>query len=496
MKYQKSAEVILANWIYTICEGLNDRRIFFLMKDNQEYKNGRQLQIEDYLQENMLETEGNVEVPSILAVSELEEVDTKAVTNKLLEKILSKDNMNTAFKRVKANKGARGIDDMTVDELLQYLKENGEQIKEDIREGRYNPKAVRRVEIPKTDGSKRKLGIPTVVDRVIQQAIAQQLSKIYEPKFSENSYGFRPNKSTQDAVLKAKEIMNNGYKWVVDLDLEKFFDTVNQDLLISIIRRTVNEDKVVSIIRKYLQAGVLVNGVFEKTEEGTPQGGNISPILSNIMLNELDKELEKRGLEFVRYADDCVIFTKSRKSAERVMENITRFIETKLRLKVNKNKSKVERPWRIKYLGFSFYQAKGKVEIRIHPKSIAKFKDKIREITSRSNAMSMETRYMRLKQVIRGWVNYFKIANMEKVAQTLDKWIRRRIRMCYWKQWKKTKTKYDNLMRLGIGSSKAWEYANTRKSYWRISDTPFMHRALNNKRLERLGYLSLSSVYC
>lgn len=466
------------------------------MKDNQEYKNGRQLQIEDYLQENMLETEGNVEVPSILAVSELEEVDTKAVTNKLLEKILSKDNMNTAFKRVKANKGARGIDDMTVDELLQYLKENGEQIKEDIREGRYNPKAVRRVEIPKTDGSKRKLGIPTVVDRVIQQAIAQQLSKIYEPKFSENSYGFRPNKSTQDAVLKAKEIMNNGYKWVVDLDLEKFFDTVNQDLLISIIRRTVNEDKVVSIIRKYLQAGVLVNGVFEKTEEGTPQGGNISPILSNIMLNELDKELEKRGLEFVRYADDCVIFTKSRKSAERVMENITRFIETKLRLKVNKNKSKVERPWRIKYLGFSFYQAKGKVEIRIHPKSIAKFKDKIREITSRSNAMSMETRYMRLKQVIRGWVNYFKIANMEKVAQTLDKWIRRRIRMCYWKQWKKTKTKYDNLMRLGIGSSKAWEYANTRKSYWRISDTPFMHRALNNKRLERLGYLSLSSVYC
>lgn len=234
------------------------------MKDNQEYKNGRQLQIEDYLQENMLETEGNVEVPSILDVSELEEVDTKTVTNELLEKILSKDNMNTAFKRVKANKGASGIDDMTVDELLQYLKENGEQIKKDIREGRYNPKAVRRVEIPKTDGSKRKLGIPTVVDRVIQQAIAQQLSIIYEPKFSENSYGFRPNKSAQDAVLKAKEIMNNGYKWVVDLDLEKFFDTVNQDLLISIIRRTVNEDKVVSIIRKYLQAGVLVNGDLKR----------------------------------------------------------------------------------------------------------------------------------------------------------------------------------------------------------------------------------------
>lgn len=466
------------------------------MKDNQEYENGRQLRVEDYLQENMLETEGNVEVPSILVVSKLEEVDTKTVTNELLEKILSKDNMNTAFKRVKANKGASGIDDMPVDELLQYLKENGEQIKEDIRNGRYNPKAVRRVEIPKTDGSKRKLGIPTVVDRVIQQAIAQQLSIIYEPIFSENSYGFRPNRSAQDAVIKAKEIMNNGYKWVVDLDLEKFFDTVNQDLLISIIRKRVNEDKVVSIIRKYLQAGVLVNGVFERSEKGTPQGGNISPILSNIMLNELDKELEKRGLQFVRYADDCVIFTKSKKSATRVMKNITKFIETKLRLKVNKDKSKVDRPWRIKYLGFSFYQAKGKLEIRVHPQSIAKFKDKIREITSRSNAMSMETRYIRLKQVIRGWVNYFKIANMGKIAQTLDKWIRRRIRMCYWKQWKKIKTKHDNLVRLGIENNKAWEYANTRKSYWRISDTPFMHQILNNKTLERLGYLSLSSVYC
>ena len=466
------------------------------MKGNQRYENGRQLQIEDYLQENKLETEGNVEVPSVFDVSKLGEIDTKTVTNELLEKILSKDNMNTAYKRVKANKGASGIDDMQVDELLQYLKENGNQLKEDIREGKYNPKAVRRVEIPKTDGSKRKLGIPTVVDRVIQQAIAQQLSKIYEPIFSENSYGFRPNRSCHDAILKAKEIMNNGYKWVVDLDLEKFFDTVNQDLLISIIRRTVNEDKVVSLIRKYLQAGVLVNGVFEKSEKGTPQGGNISPILSNIMLNELDKELEKRGLQFVRYADDCVIFTKSKKAAERVMESITKFIETKLRLKVNRTKSKVDRPWRIKYLGFSFYQSKGKIEIRVHPKSIAKFKDKIRTITSRSNAMSMETRLLKLKQVIRGWVNYFKIANMNKIVQKLDEWIRRRIRMCYWKQWKKIKTKHDNLVKLGINNQKAWEYANTRKSYWRISDTPFLHQALNNKTLEKLGYTSVSSVYC
>ena len=385
---------------------------------------------------------------------------------------------------------------MHVDELLQYLKENGDQLKELIRNGKYNPKAVLRVEIPKADGSMRKLGIPTVVDRVVQQAMAQKLNEIYEPQFSENSYGFRPNRSCKDAILKAKEIMNNGYKWVVDLDLEKFFDTVNQDLLISIIRRTINEDKVVSLIRKYLQAGVLVNGVFEKTEKGTPQGGNISPILSNIMLNELDKELERRGLQFVRYADDCIIFTKSKKAAERVMESITRFIENKLRLKVNKTKSKVDRPWRIKYLGFSFYQIRGIIEIRVHTKSIDKFKDKIRRITSRSNGMSMERRYEKLQQVIRGWVNYFKIAHMKELTEDLDQWIRRRLRMCYWKKWKKIGTKYDNLVKLGIDNYKAWEFANSRKSYWRLSNSPILAKSLTNKTLERLGYLSLSSVYC
>lgn len=385
---------------------------------------------------------------------------------------------------------------MHVDELLQYLKENGDQLKELIRNGKYNPKAVLRVEIPKADGSVRKLGIPTVVDRVVQQAMAQKLNEIYEPQFSENSYGFRPNRSCKDAILKAKEIMNNGYKWMVDLDLEKFFDTVNQDLLISIIRRTINEDKVVSLIRKYLQAGVLVNGVFEKTEKGTPQGGNISPILSNIMLNELDKELERRGLQFVRYADDCIIFTKSKKAAERVMESITRFIENKLRLKVNKTKSKVDRPWRIKYLGFSFYQIRGIIEIRVHPKSIDKFKDKIRRITSRSNGMSMERRYEKLQQVIRGWVNYFKIAHMKELTEDLDQWIRRRLRMCYWKKWKKIGTKYDNLVKLGIDNYKAWEFANSRKSYWRLSNSPILAKSLTNKTLERLGYLSLSSVYC
>jgi group II intron reverse transcriptase/maturase len=466
------------------------------LKDKNKYKEGSQLPKEDYLQENKLEIEGKVEVSSIYAVSEEGRNDTKTVTNKLLEKILSKDNMNQAYKRVKANKGASGIDGKSVDELLTYLKENGNQIKEEIRSGKYKPQAVRRVEIPKPDGSMRKLGIPTVVDRVIQQSIAQQLNTIYEPIFSENSYGFRPNRSCHNAILKAKEIINEGNTWVVDIDLEKFFDTVNQDLLISIIRRDVKEDKVLKLIRKYLQAGVLENGVFAKTETGTPQGGNISPILSNIMLNELDKELEKRDLRFVRYADDLEIFVKSEKAAKRVMQSITEFIEKKLRLKVNKSKSKIKRPKEIKYLGFSFYQGKSGIEIRVHPKSIAKLKTKIKEITGRSNAMSMQMKYKKLKEVITGWVNYFKVANMKGIAQKLDEWIRRRIRMCYWKQWKKVKTKYENLKKLGIENSKAWEYANTRKSYWRTSNSPILTKSLTNKKLENFGYTSLTSVYC
>ena len=465
------------------------------MKGNQKYDNGRQLHIEEYLQENKLETKGNVEVPSIFAVSSKEEIDTKTVTNELLEKILSKDNLNMAFKRVKANKGASGIDDMKVDELLQYLKENGEQIKENIRKGKYNPKAVRRVEIPKADGSKRKLGIPTVVDRVIQQAIAQQLSIIYEPIFSENSYGFRPNRSCHDAILKVKEIMNNGYKWVVDLDLEKFFDTVNQDLLISIIRRTINEDKVVSLIRKYLQAGVLVNGVFEKTEKGTPQGGNISPILSNIMLNELDKELESRGHRFVRYADDCMIFCKSRKSAERTLNNIVPYIEGKLFLKVNRTKTCVAHISKVKYLGYSFYRYKGTCRFRVHPKSVIKMKNKIRELTDRHNGWGNEYRALKLTQFIRGWVNYFGMADMKILLQSNDKWLRHRIRAIYWKQWKKVKTKFKELKKLGVEEERAWICANMRNGNWFCSGYITLQGAFNNKKLRELGYPTFTEFY-
>lgn len=289
--------------------------------------------------------------------------------------------------------------------------------------------------------------------------------------------------------------MDKGYKWAVDIDLEKYFDTVNHDKLIGLVYREVKDIRVISLIRKYLQAGVMERGIFNNTQKGVPQGGNLSPLLSNIMLNELDKELEKRGLCFCRYADDCNIYVKTRKAALRVMASITKFIEENLKLKVNKDKSKVDRPWKLKYLGFTFYPKKGEIGIRVHENSIKKLKAKLKEVTGRSNAMSMEFRSIKLRQIIVGWVNYFKLADMKSTLKTLDEWLRRRIRMCYWKQWKKIKTKHDNLKRLGIDDSKAWEYANTRKGYWRISNSPILARTLSNKYLKEQGFITLTERY-
>ncbi|WP_415841386.1 group II intron reverse transcriptase/maturase, partial [Paenibacillus alkaliterrae] len=342
---------------------------------------------------------------------------------------MSRDNLNQAFKRVKANKGSHGIDGMGVDALLQYLKENGEAIKQSILDGTYRPNPVRRVEIPKENGKKRNLGIPTVVDRVIQQAIAQVLTPIYEKRFSENSFGFRPKRSAHHAIRRSQENINDGYKYVVDMDLEKYFDTVNQSKLIEVLSRTIKDGRVISLIHKYLKAGVVVKHKFEETEIGVPQGGNLSPILSNIMLNELDKELESRGHRFVRYADDLLIFCKSRKSAERTLTNILPFIERKLFLKVNQEKTVVDEATRIKFLGFSFYQRKGETRVRIHPKSVTKMKAKIKELTSRSNGMGNDNRAMKLRRYIMGWINYFKIADMKTLLQSTDEWMRRRIRM-------------------------------------------------------------------
>lgn len=465
------------------------------MKDTMKCVENRQLHNEGYLQEDRVELEGNAGAFSISSMSENETNDRNGCARGLLEEILDRDNMNRAFKRVKSNKGSHGIDGMTVDELLPFLKENGDQIKEAIMEGMYSPKPVRRVEIPKPDGGVRLLGIPTVLDRVIQQAIAQVLTPIYEKEFSEFSYGFRPGRSAHQAVKKCKEYIDAGYKWTVDIDLAKYFDTVNHDKLMRILSRTIKDGRVLSLIRKYLQSGVMINGVVMETEEGTPQGGNLSPLLSNIMLNELDEELSKRGLKFCRYADDNNIYVRSRKAAKRVMVSVTKFIEEELKLKVNKEKSAVGRPWKLKFLGFTFYHIKGGVGIRVHPKPVKKFKDKLKEITGRSKARSVNEIITKLKQLINGWVNYFKIADMGGLLKGLDEWLRRRIRMCYWKRWKKVKTKNDNLVKLGIDNYKAWEYANTRKGHWRISNSPILTRALTNERLKKQGFPTLTETY-
>ena len=456
----------------------------------------RQLHIEDYLQMVSAEQGEYAEVSAHQRITENNDIITDFQTDKLLEKILSNDNLNQAFKKVKSNKGAGGVDGMKVDELLSFLKNNGKQLKQQIMEGKYKPNPVRRVEIPKeTKGEFRKLGVPTVVDRVFQQAITQVLSPIYEKQFSENSYGFRPCRSAHDALKQCQTNVNDGYVYVVDMDLEKFFDTVCQSKLIEVLSRTIKDGRVISLIHKYLNAGVISRGVFEKTEVGMPQGGPLSPLLSNIMLNELDKELTHRGHRFVRYADDCMIFCKSRKSAERTLENIIPFIEGKLFLKVNRSKTSVEHISRVKYLGYSFYRYRGKCRFRVHPKSIVKMKNKIRELANRSNGWGNEYRALKLTQYIRGWVNYFGMADMKKLLQTTDEWLRHKIRVIYWKQWKKVKTKYKELKKLGVENEKAWICANMRNGNWFCSGYFVLQTAFNNKKLRELGYPTFTEFY-
>lgn len=465
------------------------------MKDTKKYNESRQLHNGGYLCKDRVELESSTGAHSISSMCQNKENDGNEYTGRLLEKILDRNNLNLAYKRVKENKGSHGVDEMTVDELLPFLKQNGAQIKQSILEGTYRPSPVRRVSIPKSDGKVRLLGIPTVLDRVIQQAIAQVLTPIFERQFSDASYGFRPNRNAKQAVVKCRQYIEEGHTWVADIDIANYFDTVNHDKLIRLISETVKDGRVISLIRKYLNSGVMINGVVIETQEGTPQGGNLSPLLANIMLNELDRELTKRGLKFCRYADDINIYVKSQKAAVRVMQSITRIIEDKLKLKVNKEKSKVDRPWKLKFLGFSFYYKNGNIRARVHPKSVVKFKQKLKEITGRSNAMSMTFRMLKLKKLITGWVNYFGIADMKGLAESLDEWLRRRIRMCFWKQWKKIKTRHDNLVRMGIENSKAWEFANTRKSYWRIAGSPILQRTFTNEYLKKLGFQSVAERY-
>ena len=456
----------------------------------------RQLHIEDYLQMVSAEQKEYAEVSAHQRIAENNDIITDFQTDNLMEQILHKDNLNKAYKKVKSNKGAGGVDGMSVDELLGFLRDNQKQLIQQIKDGKYKPNPVRRVEIPKeTKGEFRKLGVPTVVDRVFQQAITQVLSPIYEKQFSENSFGFRPNRGAHDALKQCQTNVNDGYVYVVDMDLEKFFDTVSQSKLIEVLSRTIKDGRVISLIHKYLNAGVISRGMFEKTAVGMPQGGPLSPLLSNIMLNEMDKELTRIGHRFVRYADDCMIFCKSRKSAERTLENIVPYIEGKLFLKVNRTKTSVAHISKVKYLGYSFYRYKGKCRFRVHPKSVEKMKNKIRELTDRSNGWGNEYRALKLTQFIRGWVNYFGKADMKSLLRSNDEWLRHRIRAIYWKQWKKVKTKFKELRKLGVEEEKAWICANMRNGNWYCSGYFVLQTAFNNKKLRELGYPTFTEFY-
>ena len=457
------------------------------------FKN-RQLHMEDYLQMVSAEQKEYAEVFDYSKIAEKSSIITDYWRNNLLDLILRKENLNKGYKRVKANKGKGGIDDMQVDELLPFLKENQESLIRQIREGKYKPNPVRRVEIPKeTKGEFRKLGVPTVVDRVIQQAIIQELTPIYEEQFSENSFGFRPNRGAHDALRQCQKNANDGYVYVVDMDLEKFFDTVSQSKLIEVLSRTIKDGRVISLIHKYLNAGVVANGKFERTEKGMPQGGPLSPLLSNIMLNELDKELERRGHRFVRYADDCMIFCKSKKSAQRTLKNIIPFIEEKLFLKVNRKKTEVANISKVKYLGYTFYRYKGKCRFRVHQKSVKKMKEKIREITDRHKGISNEVREKKYQEYVRGWVNYFRLADMKGLLGETDQWARRRIRAVYWKQWKRPRTRYRMLRALKCDHWVAREMIRSRKGYWRMAQV--IGSVFKNEIVVKLGYMSMLDYY-
>ena len=416
--------------------------------------------------------------------------------SELLEKILGRENMRMALDKVKANKGAAGIDGIEIEDIDQYLRENWVEIRDKIRRRKYKPQPVRRVEIPKPNGGVRNLGIPTVVDRVIEQAITQVLTPIAEPHFSEYSYGFRPDRRAQQAIVKLLEYFNDGYTYIVDIDLEKFFDNVPQDKLMTLVHNLINDPDTESLIRKYLNAGAMIKGKYEKTTKGTPQGGNLSPLLSNIMLNELDKELEARGLHFVRYADDCVITVGSSAAANRVMASVTKWIEKKLGLKVNATKSKVTTPTKLKYLGFGFWKdgTDGKWKAKPHKDSIKRFKRKLKKLTKRSWSVTMDYRIMRLNQVIRGWINYFRIGSMKNTLKRIDEHLRTRMRIVIWKQWKTREKRLWGLRKLGAPIWMAKQSVGFGNHYQAVAKTTGLH-LISKEILARRGLLSCLDYY-
>lgn len=417
---------------------------------------------------------------------------------RLLDRILQRDNLNRAYLQVERNHGAPGIDGMTVKEALPWLKEHKEELLESIRNGSYKPSPVRRKDISKPDGGTRQLGIPTVIDRVIQQAIAQILIPIYEPQFSDASYGYRPGRNAKQAIRKVKKYAEEGYTHAVQVDLSKYFDTIGHDMLLNLLRQTIKDERVIKLIKKYLKSGIMENGVIVRTEKGTPQGGPLSPLLANIYLNEFDQEWAKRGVKHIRYADDIVILTKSKRAAEHQLESSKQYLEGKLKLTMNIEKSKVVSVFaikRFKFLGFCIGKNGKGIYIRAHKKSLAKAKQKLRAITKRNRGRNVRTIMAEITQYMKGWLGYYYIADMKRILQSWNEWLRRRLRMYIWKQWKKPKTRVKNLRILGISQDQAYQWGNTRLGYWRIAGSPVLKCSITNEKLVHAGYKDILQMY-
>lgn len=410
----------------------------------------------------------------------------------LMEAVVARENMQDAYSRVMSNKGAAGVDKMPVEELKPYLQEHWARIRQELLTGTYQPQAVRCVEIPKPNGGVRQLGIPTVVDRMIQQALHQVMSPIYEPNFSESSYGFRPGRNAQQAVLAAREYAAEGRRWVVDLDLEKFFDRVNHDILMSRLARRIHDKRVLGLIRRYLQAGMMTGGVTNPRTEGTPQGGPLSPLLSNILLDELDKEMERRGHKFCRYADDCNIYVRSREAGERVMKSVTDFLTNRLSLKVNAEKSAVARPWERKFLGYTMTWHK-RPRLKVAPTSLERMKAKVRMIYREGRGRRLLKVIEDLNRMLRGWIQYFRLAEVKGIFEELDGWIRRKLRCLLWRQWKRNFTRAKNLMRRGLGNLRAWKSATNGHGAWWNAGASHMNEAFPKSYFDRLGLTSLQN---
>ncbi len=457
-------------------------------------KNAEYIGSGGFLQRDSVEHEEYAEAQSV------EQMETAEQDNAsdLMEMILCRENLNKAYQRVKSNKGAPGIDGMTVDEALPWLKEHKKELLESIRGGWFKPNPVRRKEIPKPDGGVRRLGIPTVIDRIVQQAIAQVLNPIFEPQFIDGSYGYRPHRSAQMAIIKVKEYAEQGYKYAVQLDLSKYFDTLQHAKLLLILRRTIKDERVIQLIKKYLKSGVMENGICVKIEEGSPQGGPLSPLLANIYLNEFDHEFENRGVKVIRYADDIVLLAKSQRATERLLETSTRYLENELKLTVNKEKSKTVSVVAIrnfKFLGFALGRGKNGYYIRAHAKSLKKAKQKLRELTSRSQGRNVRVVMKNVKVFMTGWLAYFGIASMKVTMGEWNGWLRRRIRMYIWKQWKKPRTRVENLIKLGMEPWKAYRNGNTRKGYWAIAGSGILNHTITDKRLAQAGYFDILAKY-